>query len=156
MIFNPACTVLCYGDVKKKKNEERREVTQLWIRPQPVPLRTCPDIKQSWNLTHTSYIDLHSLVRPFEGPWRPLYPSVCVCVCVKLKCEGVVPVKRIVLILKLVLSTRGKVCRFFVQLSQGRRALLISRFWICFSQKAQNLHLLWEPPWVSGMPAIDD
>lgn len=47
-----------------------REVTQLGIRPQPVPLWTCPDIKQSWNLTHTSYIDLHSLATPFEEPWR--------------------------------------------------------------------------------------
>ena len=49
-------------------------------------LWTCPDIKQSWNLTHTSYIDLHSLVIPFEGPWRPLFTQVCV----KFKCEGVV------------------------------------------------------------------
>lgn len=76
MIPNPACTISCYGDVlKKKKNEERGDsaLNQAWT----CSLWTCPDIKQSWNLTHTSYIDLHSLARPFEGTWLFPYPSVC-------------------------------------------------------------------------------
>lgn len=57
------------------KNEERGDsaLNQAWT----CSLWTCPDIKQSWNLTHTSYIDLHSHVIPFEGPWLFLYASVC-------------------------------------------------------------------------------
>lgn len=85
----------CGGDGGDGENEERGDsaLNQAWT----CCLWTCPDIKQSWNLTHTSYIDLHSLVILFEA----LFDQVCV----KFKCKGVVCLE---VILKLMSSSWGK------------------------------------------------
>ena len=46
------------------KGEMKWEISQDWT----CSLWTCPDIKQAWNLTHTSYIDRHSRAVCTDGP----------------------------------------------------------------------------------------
>lgn len=111
----------CGGDGGDGENEERGDsaLNQAWT----CCLWSCPDIKPLWNLTHTSYIDLHSLVILFEAVFAQ--------VCVKFKCKGVVCLESDFEAHVVILRKMSSITTIAARAQDTQ----ISRFLICFHKK---------------------